>query len=166
MSKNIRVSSSRIIPGRSILINSNHQSSNMEGKRRNLCTFLFSLSISISIFFSFSQTRHAYTHVHCPRLSTWGRFWPQFDHEFPCSDPFVSNRFSRFHTSGGPWSSASGVRVPLFHQFYFLYHPARRRFLPSPKVDTFYSTRVFFSKVSRFTTIGRVMAREDNDVVL
>lgn len=163
MSRNIRVSSSRIIPGWSILINSNHQSSKERGE---ISARFSSLSLYLYFFFSFSQTRHAYTHVHCPRLSTWGRFWPQFDHEFPCSDPFVSNRFSRFHTSGGPWSSASGVRVPLFHQFYFLYHPARRRFLPSPKMDTFYSTRVFFSKVSRFTTIGRVMAREDNDVVL
>lgn len=61
MSKNIRVSSSRIIPGRSILINSNHQSSNMEGKRRNLCTFLFSLSISIS--FSLSLRRDTRTHT-------------------------------------------------------------------------------------------------------
>lgn len=46
MSKNIFVmyrNSSRIIPGRSILNNSNHQSSNIEGKRRNLCTLLFSL---------------------------------------------------------------------------------------------------------------------------
>lgn len=110
MSKNIFVmyrNSSRIIPGRSILNNSNHQSSNIEGKRRNLCT-IFS---SPSFLFSFSQARHAYTHVYCPRLSTWDRFWPQFDHQFPCSDPFVSNQFSRFHTSGGPWSSTSGVRA-------------------------------------------------------
>lgn len=87
MSRNIRVSSSRIIPGRSILINSNHQSSNMEGKRRNLCTFLFSLSLSLFLFLFLSDE----TRVHTRALSTsiyLGSFLTPIRPRIPLFRPF------------------------------------------------------------------------------
>lgn len=87
MSRNIRVSSSRIIPGWSILINSNHQSSNMEGKRRNLCTFLFSLSLSLFLFLFLSDE----TRVHTRALSTsiyLGSFLTPIRPRIPLFRPF------------------------------------------------------------------------------
>lgn len=162
MSKNIFVmyrNSSRIIPGRSILNNSNHQSSNIEGKRRNLCTLLFSL---FPFLFLSGETRvHTRVRPHLPGIVS--------DPNSTTNSPAQTLLFqtsSRVSTQAEVLGALLPVYVPLFHQFHFLYHPARRRFLPSPKVDTFYSTRVFFSKVSRFTTIGWVIVREDNDVVL
>lgn len=147
MSRNIFVvlnrSSSRIIPGRSILINSNHQSSNIEGKRRNLCTLLFSLSFSLSLRPD-TRTHTCIVHVYLPGVVS--------DPNSTTNSPVQTLLFqtsSRVSTQAEVLGALLPVYVPLFHQFYFLYHPARRRFLPSPKVDTFYSTRVFFSKVSR-----------------
>lgn len=87
MSRNIFValnrSSSRIIPGQSILINSNHQSSNIEGKRRNLCTLLFSLFLFL---FLSGQTR-----VHTRVLSTsiyLGSFLTPIRPRIPLFRPF------------------------------------------------------------------------------
>lgn len=62
MSKNIRVSSSRIIPGRSILINSNHQSSKERGE---ISARFSSLSLSLFLFLFLSDE----TRVHTRALS-------------------------------------------------------------------------------------------------
>lgn len=162
MSKNIFVmyrNSSRIIPGRSILNNSNHQSSNIEGKK-SLHPSLLPLSFSLSPRRD-TRTHTCIVHVYLPGIVS--------DPNSTTNSPAQTLLFqtsSRVSTQAEVLGALLPVYVPLFHQFHFLYHPARRRFLPSPKVDTFYSTRVFFSKVSRFTTIGWVIVREDNDVVL
>lgn len=163
MSRNIFVvlnrSSSRIIPGRSILINSNHQSSNIEGKRRNLCTLLFSLFLFL---FLSAQTR-----VHTRVLST-------------------SIYLGSFLTPIRP-------RIPLFRPFCFkpvLAFPHKRRslelcfrctcaFIPSIllSIPSCTSSISSLSKsgyflfhegflFESFTTIGWVIMREDNDVVL
>lgn len=84
MSKNIRVSSSRIIPGRSILINSNHQSSKERGE---ISARFSSLSLSLFLFLFLSDE----TRVHTRALSTsiyLGSFLTPIRPRIPLFRPF------------------------------------------------------------------------------
>lgn len=84
MSKNIRVSSSRIIPGWSILINSNHQSSKERGE---ISARFSSLSLSLFLFLFLSDE----TRVHTRALSTsiyLGSFLTPIRPRIPLFRPF------------------------------------------------------------------------------